>query len=124
MSGERKTMPQHQQHESHDDTDIVRWFQALGPPPQGQAPPHLRASVRAQIEQRQARRGIWAWLPQHWPAALVPALAVGLVLSLAVNVWRGLGTRISGIPPAPPVQAYQFLQTIQGANVSEQLLNA
>jgi hypothetical protein len=32
------------------DPEIHRWFQALGPPPVGQAPPDLGAKVRARIE--------------------------------------------------------------------------
>jgi hypothetical protein len=114
-SNREAAMPQHHDHDPREDADIIRWFQALGPPPQGQAPPHLRASVRARIEQQQARRGLWAWLPPPWPAVLVPALAVGLVLSLAVNIWWGIGRQAPAtLTQPPPLQAYQFLHTMPG----------
>ena len=106
-------MPEDPLHEHDNDADIRRWFRALGPPPQGQAPPYLRASVRAQIAQRRARRGLWAWLPQHWPAVLVPVLAAGLVLSLAMNVWWKIDSYQTARPLEQPVHAYQFLQALQ-----------
>ena len=112
-------MPRAPEHEHSDDADLRRWFAALGPPPTGRASPLLRASVLAQIEQRRTRHGVWRWMPQWWSAVAVPVLAVGLVLSLAVNIWWGIGA--SGRPQAPaavaarPVQAYRFLADIQSA---------
>jgi hypothetical protein len=109
-------MPRKQRQEQSDDLDIRGWFKTLGPPPTGQAPPHLRASVLAQIEQRRARRGLWAWLPQGWPAAWAPALAAGLVLSVALNVWWGMARRDAGQPlAARPAPVYQFQTGIQNA---------
>jgi hypothetical protein len=111
-------MSQDRPQQQSDDADIVRWFQAIGPPPQGQAPTHLRASVRAQIEQRRARSWLWGWLPPLWPSAVVPALAAGLALSLAVNIWWGIAWRDT--PPVTlqaaqrPLPTYQFLTGIQG----------
>jgi len=111
-------MPQDRPPQQSDDADIVRWFQAIGPPPQGQAPTHLRASVRAQVEQRRARRGLWAWVLPQWPSVVLPALAAALALSLAVNIWWGVAGRVA--PSAAlraaqrPVHAYQFLTGIHG----------
>src|SRR5262245_36810695 len=107
-------MSQDRPQQQSDDADIVRWFQAIGPPPQGQAPLHLRAGVRAQVEQRLARRGLWAWAPQLWPSAVMPALATGLALSLAVNIWWGVAGRASHSAAQRPAHAYQFLAGIQG----------
>jgi hypothetical protein len=45
--------------------------------------------VLAQVEQQQARHRAWAWMPQTWSPAWASAVVVGLVLSLAVNVWWG-----------------------------------
>jgi hypothetical protein len=120
----RKTsMPPGVPQEPHDDADLIRWFQALGPPPPGQAPPHLRASVRARIEQYRVRRGLWAWLRQPWPGGLVPALATGFVLSLAVNIWWGLERPdTKALTEQKPAYTYQFLQTIHGASTPGSLV--
>jgi tetratricopeptide (TPR) repeat protein len=68
---------------------MQRWFQALGPPPEGQAPPDLRAKVRVRIEEHRARRGVFAWLRQGWSPTWATALAMGLLLSVSVNMWLG-----------------------------------
>jgi hypothetical protein len=110
-------MPQRPQHEPGDEADLSRWFKTLGPPPQGRAAPHLRASVLAQIAQRRARRGLWAWLPPWRPAVWVPVLAMAFVLSLAVNIWWGIDRRGADPPLSPtearPVHAYRFLHAIR-----------
>lgn len=43
-------------HDDARDDDVRAWFQALGPPPRGQAPSDLRAHVQAQIAPRRRRR--------------------------------------------------------------------
>lgn len=74
------------------DPEIQRWFQALGPPPEGHVSPALRAHVRARIAQEQAQRGLGSWLPRLGIPQWGLALAAGLVLSLGLNVWWGLHT--------------------------------
>ena len=110
-------MPQRPQHEPGDEADLSRWFKTLGPPPQGRDAPHLCASVLAQIAQRRARRGLWAWLPPWRPAVWVPVLAMAFVLSLAVNIWWGIDRRGADPPLSPteahPVHAYRFLHAIR-----------
>jgi hypothetical protein len=97
-----------------NDADIVRWFEALGPPPEGQVSPHLRTEVLTRIEQRRSQSGIWAWLPHGNAPLWRPALAVALLLSVGLNVWWGVYSR-----PTPPswsqnaLQAYRFLRAIR-----------
>src|SRR5262249_41244117 len=81
------------------DPELVHWFQTLGPPPRGQAPSNLRVTVRTRIEQHRARLGVLAWLPSVGSRGWGAALAVLLVVSVGLNVWRGVpgfGPRSSG----------------------------
>lgn len=51
------------------------------------APPDFHAQVLARVAHQPARRGLGAWLQRLQWALPVPALAVGLLLSLTGNVW-------------------------------------
>jgi len=74
------------------DPTIAHWFEVIGPPPPGAAPPHLQAKVRARLAQRQAQWGLGAWLPQLRLPTWGLALTASLVLLLGLNVWWGLHT--------------------------------
>lgn len=52
-----------------------------------QAPPNFHAQLLARVAPQPARRGLGAWLQRLQRAMPVPALAVGLLLSLTGNVW-------------------------------------
>jgi len=97
------------------DPEIQRWFQALGPPPSGQAPPDLRVKVWARITQRRARHGVLAWVPALAHPAWAAALAIVLVLSIGLNVWwsiLGVGHMadrgLSEPSPAGRLHTYRF----------------
>src|SRR5262245_37818664 len=74
------------------DPTITHWFEAVGPPPPGAAPPHLQAKVRARLAQRQAQWGLGAWLSHLGLPTWGLVLTAGLVLSLGLNVWWGVHT--------------------------------
>ena len=101
------------------DPEILNWFQTLGPPPQGQASPQLRAKVRARIAQLQARPGFFAWVPRLLSPAWGTALAMALVLSMGLNIWWGIrGVRLpppddrqATAPPLGPLNAAGRLRT-------------
>lgn len=125
----RPWRPNHAPADPPKDPEIHRWFQTLGPPPMGQAPPDLRAKVRARIAQQQARRGVLAWVPRVAPPAWAAALAMGLVLSVGLNAWwgiRGFWLRPSGdhqvadtlpgdLGPAGRLRTYRFQVGMQRA---------
>jgi hypothetical protein len=79
--------PDHAQDDPPKDPEIQRWFQDLGPPPEGQAPSDLRAKVLARIEEQRGRRGMFAWVSSVRSPAWAAALALVLVVSLGLNVW-------------------------------------
>src|SRR5262245_47678213 len=81
--------PDHLQLDPPKDPEIQGWFQALGPPPVGQVSPALRARVRTQIAQEQARLSIWARLMRWTVPAWTAVVAVGLLLALGLQVWHG-----------------------------------
>jgi hypothetical protein len=91
-------MPNHTIDDPPKDPDVLRWFQALGPPPVGQVPPYLQAKVRARIAQEQARPKGFAWMPRLATPAWATALAVALLLSLGGHVWWGIRA-FSSHPP-------------------------
>ena len=103
------------------DPTITHWFEALGPPPPGAAPPHLQAKVRARLAQRQAQRGPGAWLSLLGLPTWGLVLAAGLVLSLGLNVWWGLhtwgtpGARQEASDTAQRLHIAQFQHQIQHA---------
>jgi hypothetical protein len=82
--------PDHSQPDPPKDPEIQGWFRALGPPPAGLVSPALRAHVRARIAQEQARLPFWTWLVRRTVPAWTAIVAVGLLLALGVQVWRGL----------------------------------
>ena len=82
------------------DPTIAGWFEALGPPPPGVAPPHLQAKVRARLAQHHAQRGFGAWLSHLGLPTWGLVLAAALVLSLGLNVWWGLHTWGLQVPGA------------------------
>jgi hypothetical protein len=90
--------PNHPERDPPKDPEIQRWFHALGPPPVGQVSPALRAQVRAQITQEQARLPLWTRLARLTVPAWTAVVAVGLLLAVGVQVWRGLPW---GQPPLP-----------------------
>ena len=92
--------PNHPEHDPPKDPEIQRWFQALGPPPVGQVSPALRAQVRAQIAQEQARIPVWTWLTRRVTPAWTAVLAVALLLAVGVQVWHGLQRGQSPLPGA------------------------
>lgn len=99
-------MPQPDALEQYERTDaraLLRVMEAARPSHDLHAPPCFYAQVMQRVEQRQARRGfLAAWLPRLSPV-WVPALSVGLLLSLGLNLWLGLETR--GRHAAGPLQA-------------------
>jgi hypothetical protein len=84
--------PDHTQDDPSRDPEIDRWFRALGPPPVGHVPPNLHAKVRARIAQQQSRWAVFRWRPRVVSPAWAVALAVGLVLSIGLNVWWSVRT--------------------------------
>ena len=94
--------PNHNQDDPPKDPEILRWFQALGPPPVGHVPPNLRATVLARIEQQRERQGVLAWMALRvGTPAMTAALALGLLLSVGFNIWLGVqifGARSSDTP--------------------------
>ena len=55
-----------------------------------QAPPDFVARVLAKADQRPAPRpGPLAWLRHRWSPTWATALALGLLLSVGVNMWLG-----------------------------------
>jgi hypothetical protein len=87
-------MPRQSEYDGYSaqhDADIRQWFGVLPPPPAARVSPHLRARVLAQIEQRRASRCLSVWLPPLWSPTWAAVCVVGLVLSLAVNVWWSIG---------------------------------
>ena len=97
--------PDYPQPDPPKDPEIEGWFRALGPPPAGQVSPALRAHVRARIAQEQARLSIWTWLVRRTVPAWTSVVAVGLLLALGVQVWRGWrqhGGTTRGREPAGP----------------------
>jgi hypothetical protein len=109
------------------DPEIVRWFHAVGPPPTGQAPPHLRAAVRARIARHQAWPGPFAWLARVTHPAWVAALAMILALSVGLNVWWGVSgegrhpsgarhaaeTSVGDLSTAERLRTYRFQAAMQ-----------
>jgi hypothetical protein len=92
--------PNHPERDPPKDPEIQRWFQALGPPPVGQVSPALRAQVRAQIAQEQARIPVWTWLARRTVPAWTAVLAAGLLLAVGVQVWHGLQRGQAPLPGA------------------------
>ena len=84
--------PNHTQDDPRKDPEIDHWFRALGPPPVGHAPLNLHAKVRARIAQQQSRWAVFNWIPRVISPAWTVVLAVGLVLSLGLNVWWSVRT--------------------------------
>lgn len=120
----------HTQDHPPKDPDILRWFEALGPPPTGQPPSDLRVKVLARIAQRRAWSGMLAWVPRLATPAWVTVFAAVLVLSLSLNVWwsirslspRPQGTRdaadslFADFGPAERLRTYRFQGEMQRAN--------
>lgn len=98
--------PNHPQPDPPKDPEIQGWFQALGPPPVGQVSTALRTHVRARIAQEQAWLPIWSWLARRTVPAWAAVVAVGLLLALGVQVWRGIQW---GQPPLPGAHQAQPL---------------
>ena len=73
---------------------------ALGPPRSGQVSPALRAHVRARIAQEQARLPIWTWLTHRTVPAWTAVVAVGLLLVVGMQLWRGLQQGQPSLPGA------------------------
>lgn len=92
--------PDHPQPDPPKDPEIQGWFQALGPPPVGQVSPALRAHVRARIAQEQARVPIWTWLTHRTVPAWTAVVAVGLLLVVGMQLWRGLQQGQPSLPGA------------------------
>jgi hypothetical protein len=81
-----------ERYERTDAQDLLRVMEAARPSHDIHAPPHFYAQVMQRVEQRCARRGLFAaWLHRLTPV-WVPALSVGLLLSLGLNLWLGLET--------------------------------
>ena len=120
-----KTRPPAGEHPK--DPELDHWFHALGPPPVGQASPHLRVKVRARILQAQAQSPGFGWLPRLVTPTWTAVLATGLIVSLAVHVWRGVanggahlvsslpatGSVANGLSTARPLPAYRFQADMQ-----------
>jgi hypothetical protein len=115
------------------DPEILHWFQSLGPPPAGPAPPHLYARVQARLTQQQARWWRRLWLPYSLPLRpplWTATLAAALLLSLSLSIWWGVkvftplpsGSLPASVPlgehrrAAGPLAAYRFQAAIQPAN--------
>jgi hypothetical protein len=104
--------PNHPQPDPPKDPEIQGWFQALGSPQVGQVSPALRAHVRARIAQEQARLPIWSWLGRRTVPVWTAVVAVGLLLALGVQVWRGLPW---GQPPLPGAHQATALDVLGAA---------
>jgi hypothetical protein len=92
--------------------DLLRVMEAARPSHNIYAPPHFYAKVMQRVEQRRAYRGRFAaWLPLL-PPVWVPALSVGLLVSLGLNLWLGLGTWVNHAA-GPPQIAHTLLDRFE-----------
>jgi len=78
-----------ERYEATEARELVRLFNTLRSPAVEHAPAHFRAKVLAQVAERQAHRGWFAWLAWARISPWVPALLTGLLLSLSLNAWLG-----------------------------------
>jgi hypothetical protein len=78
-----------ERYENTEARELIRLFESARPPQAKQAPPDFRVKVLTCIAQRRARRGFLVSVTRMLHPAWAPVLAVGLLLSLSVNVWLG-----------------------------------
>jgi hypothetical protein len=81
-----------ERYENMEARGIIQWLAAMKPSHEVQAPPDFRVKVLTRLEQRRARRRFPVRLFGLTPPTWVPALAVGLLLSLGANIWLGFRT--------------------------------
>ncbi len=116
---------------SYDDGDdpprdpvVQQWFQSLDPPPEVEDSPGARLRMLAQIDERRGPR----WWPSIPAPALAAGLAIGLLLSLGLNLWWGrqvVGVesppvhnarlKASQVPPALTIYRFQTRMTRSAA---------
>ncbi len=121
----------HDEPEPSKDADIERWFQALGELPVAHEPPGARLSMLARIEQRRKRWWAVSWLPTLNTPSLATGLAIGLLVSLAVNLspvselWSPNQHDVQRVvSPSAELPTYRFQRRIPSSDLlSETLAN-
>ena len=84
-------IPRQPDHPQPDPPKIPRSGLVPSPrPTPGRVCSALRAHVRARIAQEQARIPIWTWLTRRTVPAWTAVVAVGLLLVVGMQLWRGL----------------------------------
>lgn len=90
-----------ERYENTEARHLLRLLRTHRPPPERPVPPDFRANVWRRIEQRRTAYQPLAGLAQLLSPIAVPALAIGLICSIGLNVWWGM-QRLA--PQAPDEQ--------------------